>query len=50
MDKMQQAIDADSVEVLDSWEATFFAAAYFLLIELPGSHPGDVPPPWPEDE
>jgi hypothetical protein len=48
LDKMQVAIDADSVEVLDSWEGTFFAAAYFLLIELPTSHPGVVPPPWPD--
>jgi hypothetical protein len=48
LDKMEIAIAADSVEALDSWEATFFAAAYFLLIELPREHPGVVPPPWPE--
>lgn len=49
LDQMQIAIDADSVEALDSWEGTFFAAAYFLLMELPVNHPGVVPPPWPDD-
>ena len=49
LDQMQIAVDADSVEALESWEGTFFAAAYFLLMELPINHPGPVPPPWPED-
>ena len=47
LDQMQVAIDANSVEALESWEGTFFAAAYFLLMELPVNHPGPVPPPWP---
>ncbi len=48
LDQMQVAIDANSVEALESWEGIFFAAAYFLLIELPINHPGEVPPPWPQ--
>ena len=48
--EMDKVIGADSIDVLDSPEGTFFAGAYFLLFDLTYSHPGQVPPPFPDVE
>ena len=46
--QLEQVIEADSHEVLPNSEALYTAALYFLLFDLPGKFPGEVPPPWPE--
>ena len=48
LSQVDAVVQADTVEALDGWEGVFFAAAYYLLFELPTDHPGEVPPPWPE--
>jgi len=47
----QATFDAavDSGEVGSSERSAYLNAAVTLLLELTSAHPGDVPPPWPED-
>jgi len=46
--EINKVVEADSVDVLDSPDGLFWGGAYFILFELTGAHPGEVPPPFPE--
>ena len=47
--QLQEVVETDDVSVLGSPDAFFFGAAYFILFELTGAHPGVVPPPFPQE-
>ena len=47
--ELQAVVDSDDVNSLGNPDAFFFGAAYFVLFELTGAHPGDIPPPFPEE-
>ena len=47
--ELNKVIEADDIDVLGSPEGFFFAACYFVLFELTASHPGEVPPPFPDE-
>ncbi len=47
--ELDNVIAANDLSVLPSPEGFFFAACYFVLFELTYAHPGEVPPPFPEE-
>lgn len=46
--EINKVVEADSLDAVEDPDTLFFAGAYFLLFELTYSHPGEVPPPFPE--
>ena len=48
IEKLDLVIEADSEDAVDNPEIAYTAALYFLLYDLPGKYPGEIPPPWPE--
>ena len=44
---LQTTIDADSIDVLPSPTLFFIETLGLLVFELPGAHPGPIPPPFP---
>ena len=47
--ELESVVASDDVNSLGNPDAFFFGAAYFVLFELTGAHPGDVPPPFPDE-
>ena len=46
--EINKVVEADSLDAVEDAETLFFSGAYFLLFELTYAHPGDIPPPFPE--
>ena len=47
--KLDEAIAADDLSVVGNVEGFSVAVAYFVMFELGESHPGPIPPPFPEE-
>ena len=48
--ELDAAIEADDISVLGDLTVFTIQVAYFVMFELGYSHPGPVPPPFPEEE
>jgi len=46
--EINKVVEADSLDAVSDPDTLFFSGAYFLLFELTYSHPGEIPPPFPE--
>ncbi len=49
LDQVAVAIEADDLHAVGNLEAFSIAVAYFVMFELGESHPGPIPPPFPEE-
>ncbi len=47
--ELDEVIEADDINALGNPGAFFFDAIKRLCFDLPAAHPGDIPPPFPED-
>ena len=45
---LEAVVAADDISVIESPDAFFLGAAYFVLFELTSAHPGEIPPPFPD--
>ena len=48
MGELDKIIEADNMDAVANAEALIIAGEYFVLFELGESHPGPIPPPFPE--
>lgn len=49
MGELKEIIDAGSWDVLESVDAWLGGTLFFLVLELPKVHPGEIPPPFPTE-
>jgi hypothetical protein len=49
LELVDQAIEADDLNAVGNLEAFSVAVAYFVMFDLGASHPGPIPPPFPEE-
>jgi len=49
VESLDEAIEANDLEVLGNIEGFSIAVAYFVMFDLGEAHPGPIPPPFPEE-
>ena len=45
--ELEAILEADDFSVLESPETFYWGALFFVMFELCGAHPGEIPPPFP---